>query len=165
MAVSSTLVVDNCGSTDDVIIVIMRTSKSHIMRVNAELESSGLTWLNLLRFTSKYLPEVIHKDEHILAAVSGRNSETAGFFGFAQGMLVATNLRVIYIDHRPGYTSMDEISYDVISGVNLTQTLVSSSVTMFSKVSNYVVSYARPVCARKFVDYVEQRALEHSSTR
>ena len=152
-------------TSNDVIIAIMRTNQSHTMRVQAELESAGLTWLNLRRFTSRYLPKVIHKDEHILAAVSGRNSETAGFFGFAQGMLVATNKRVIYIDHRPGYTSMDEISYDVVSGVNLSETLASSSVTLYSKVSNYVVSYARPVCAKKFVDHVEKRALEHSSTQ
>ncbi len=138
----------------------MKDDERHAERIKAELMKAGFSRMNLRRFTSSHLPKVIHRDEHIMAAVSGRRKESEGFFGFVEGMLVATDKRVIYIDHRPGYTSMDEISYDVISGVNLSKTLISSSVTLFSKVNNYVVSYVKPVCAEKFANYVEQHALE-----
>lgn len=143
----------------------MKVDTKHAKRINDELKAVGFTRMNLRRFTSKYLPKVIHKDEKILAAVSGRRKETEGFFGLVEGMLVATDKRVIFIDHRPGFTDMDEVSYDVVTGVNLSRTLVSSSVTLFTKIHNYVLSYARTSCAEAFVEYVEENVLERKSSR
>tara|TARA_B100001245_G_scaffold123230_1_gene90690 strand:- start:454 stop:1338 length:885 start_codon:yes stop_codon:yes gene_type:complete len=131
----------------------------HAERVRDELKAAGLTRWNLRRFTSSYLPQVIHPDEQIMAAISGRHKEVEGAFGLIEGMLVATDRRVIYLDHRPGYTTMDEISYDVISGVNLSRTLFSASVTLYSKVDTYTLSYSRMPPAQKFVDYIEAHTL------
>lgn len=132
-------------------------------QVKSELKSAGISEYGLKRFTSSYLPHVIHPGEHVMAAVFGRLKEHEGFFGFVEGMLVATDKRVIFIDHRPGYTTMDEITYDVVSGVNLSTTLFYASVTLYTRVANYQVSFASIKSARRFVEYIEKRRIDDNA--
>lgn len=130
-------------------------------RIEKELDAVGVIHRNMHPFTSSYLPRVLHDEEHIRAAVFGRRKESEGFFGFVEGMLVATDERVIFLDHRPGYTTMDEISYDNVSGVNLSTTIIYASVTLFTKIMNYKISFAGHKAARLFTDYIENRAIKH----
>ena len=132
-------------------------SIEHKDRIKEELHRAGVTTLGRYRFSGMYLPEVIHEDEHIEAAIFGRHKELQGFFGAVEGMLVATDKRVIFIDHRPGYTTMDEFTYDVISGVNITKAIYNASVTLYTKVSNYRLSYVGKESAKKFANYIEER--------
>ena len=132
-------------------------SIEHKDRIKEELHRAGVTTLGRYRFSGMYLPEVIHEDEHIEAAIFGRHKELQGFFGAVEGMLVATDKRVIFIDHRPGYTTMDEFTYDVISGVNITKAVYNASVTLYTKVSNYRLSYVGKESAKKFANYLEER--------
>lgn len=132
-------------------------SIEHKDRIKEELHRAGITTLGRYRFSGMYLPEVIHEDEHIEAAIFGRHKELQGFFGAVEGMLVATDKRVIFIDHRPGYTTMDEFTYDVISGVNITKAIYNASVTLYTKVSNYRLSYVGKESAKKFANYIEER--------
>lgn len=129
-------------------------------RIKQELKQAGMSGLALRRFSSRYLPSVIHEDEHIKAAVAGRRKESEGLFGYAEGMLIATDQRVIYLDHRPGFTTMDEITYDVVAGVNLTVAGPSASLTLFTRVTNYVVSHANVTCATVFAEYIEKRRVD-----
>lgn len=133
---------------------------THTDRVRSELKKSGISSLALLRFTGRYLPKVIHENEHIEAAVFGRHKESEGLFGLAEGILVATDMRIIYLDHEPGYATMDEVAYDVVSGVNVSTIGLHSSLTLFTKVANYTVSFAKLVCARRFADYIEKRRID-----
>lgn len=142
------------------IMVVVVNDKRHAERIKAELKKAGFSRLNQRKFTSTYLPNVIHPNEHIRAAVTGRHKETEGFFGLVEGVLVATDERVIYVDHRPGFTKMDEISYDVISGVTVTSTIFAASITLYSKVGNYTISYSKMVSAQKFADYIERHRLQ-----
>lgn len=130
-------------------------------RIEKELEAVGVIHKNMHPFTSNYLPRVIHDEEHIRAAIFGRRKESEGFFGFVEGMLVATDLRVLFLDHRPGYTTMDEVSYDNVSGVNLSTTILYASVTLFTKIANYKISFANHTSAQQFVDYIENRITKH----
>jgi general stress protein 26 len=129
--------------------------------ISKELENAGVTHSRIHPFTNNYLPKVINDDEHIHAAVFGRRKESEGFFGFVEGVLVATNQRVIFLDHRPGYTTMDEITYDVISGVNISATIFSSSVTLFTKVLDYKISFVNHAAATQFAKYIEGRITKH----
>ena len=135
-------------------------SQTHIERIRSELKDAGISRFGLYRFTSHYIPNVIHQDEHIKAAVFGRKKESEGFFGIVEGILLATDKRVLYIDHRPGYTTMDEISYEVVSGVNVTQAGPYATLTLFTKITNYRLSYAKPECATQFASYIERRRLD-----
>lgn len=151
----------NSSTKEEVQMIAFTTqSTTHTERVKSELKRSGVSSIALLRFTGRYLPKVIHENEHIKAAVFGRHKESEGLFGFAEGMLVATDIRIIYLDHRPGYTTMDEISYDVVSGVNVSTIGLHSSLTLFTKIANYTVSFAKLVCVRKFADYIEKQRID-----
>lgn len=137
------------------------SNQSHEEYVKSELVAAGISQFSMRRFTSSYLHHVIHPDEHIKAAMFGRRKgEPGGIFGFEEGLLVATDRRVVYIIHRPGYTKMDEISYDVVSGVELSVAGLYASVTLFTKLTNYTLSFARPKSARKFADFIEERTLD-----
>ncbi|USN96974.1 MAG: PH domain-containing protein [Candidatus Nomurabacteria bacterium] len=136
------------------------STKSNEERVMRALKNAGVSEYGLHRFTSTYLPRVIHPDENIEAAVFGRMKESEGFFGFVEGLLVATDKRVIFIDHRPGYTTMDEVTYDVVSGVNISTTIFYSSVTLFTKVANYRLSFANKKSVQRFADYIESRRID-----
>lgn len=136
--------------------------RNHQKRVHEELRNAGVSWLGLYKFTSRYVPRVIGLKEHIKAVVFGRQKEAEGFFGVIGGGLVATNARIIYIDHRPGYTTMDEISYGVVSGMNMVQAGPYASLTLYTKIGNYHLSFAKPDCVRRFAAYIDMRRLSEA---
>ncbi len=129
--------------------------------IKSALEAAGVQNASRHPFTTNYLPKVLHDDEQIMAAVFGRRKESEGFFGFAEGMLIATNKRVIFIDHRPGYTTMDEISFDKVSGVNISTTVFYASIILFTKIANYKLSFTNQESAQRFADYIEQRVIRN----
>lgn len=131
--------------------------KDQAERIKQELRAVGVSKFALHKFTTHYLPRVIHPGEHIEAAVFGRHKETEGLFGAIEGALVATDRRVIFINHQPGYTTMDELGYDKVSGVNLSRAGLYSSLTLFTKIANYTLSFASPKCAKKLAEYIESR--------
>lgn len=133
---------------------------AHTERVRKELRKSGISSLALLRFTGRYLPKVIHENEHIKAAVFGRHKESEDLFGYTEGILVATDMRVVYLDHKPGFTTMDEIAYDVISGVNISQAGGHASLKLFTKIANYTISFANLSCVKNFADYIESQRID-----
>jgi len=145
-------------------IPLIAQTMTHTERVRNELKKSGISSLALLRFTGHYLPKVIHENEHIEAAVFGRHKESEGLFGYAEHILVATDKRIIYLNHRPDYTTMDEVAYDVVSGVNISNAGVYASLKLFTKVANYTVSFAKLVCVKRFATYIEKRRMGFEST-
>ncbi len=66
----------------------------HTNRIKQELKDAGLTSYGLLNSESRYLPQLIHEDEHIGGVVYGKHKN-----GLA--MLVATDRRVIFLDKKP----------------------------------------------------------------
>lgn len=135
------------------------TTKAHTERIRSELKASGVSSIATRRFTGQYLPKVIHDDEHIHAAVFGHHKQMEAFFGIAEGMLIATDRRVIYLNHKPGFTTMDEVTYEVVFGVNITKAGIFSSVTLFTRIGNYTVSFARSGSVKKFADFIEKQRL------
>ncbi len=128
---------------------------SHSERIKNELTALGVTKYGLLKMESRYLPHIIHKDEHIGGVVYGRNEE-------GSVMLVATDRRVIYLDKKPMFVNEDELTYDVVSGVNFSRAGVGSVVILHTKVKNYSMRTLNQTCAEGFVEYIESRCLEHN---
>lgn len=133
------------------------TAQEHTERINRELREAGVSRFTLRKFTTHYLPKVIHADEHIEAAVYGRHKETEGIFGFIEGALIATDKRVIYLNHQPGYTTMDEVGYENVSGINFSRAGIYAGITLFTKIANYTLSFTTPRCAKQFAEYIENR--------
>ena len=75
-------------------------------------------------------------------------------------MLIATDHRIIFLDRKPFFTTMDELTYDVVSGVKLNKVGLFTTVILHTKVAEYSIGYANSTCANKFVKYIESRRLE-----
>ena len=134
------------------------TKLSHKERINKELLEAGVTRYGMKKFAVHYLPNVIHENEHIKGIVYGRYRDKQGVTNWNEGILVATDLRIIFLDHKPGFTDMDELTYDVVSGINIT-TALFSSVTLHTRINDYQVRFTNTKCASIFTEYVEERLL------
>ena len=132
----------------------------HEDRIKKELQAAGVTAYGMKKFAIKYMPKIIHENEHIHGIIYGRYNDKSGM-PLNEGVLVATNLRIVFIDHKPGYTNTDELTYDVVAGISRTSTLFSA-VSLRTRLGEYKFRYVNTKCAAKFVDYVEHRRLESS---
>ena len=95
----------------------MYPADSEAERIQTELKAAGVTAFGRLKFASRFLPQVLHEDEHINGVVYGRYAEGTGLLRWVEGMLIATDHRVIFLDRKPGFETLDELTYDVVSGV------------------------------------------------
>lgn len=129
-------------------------------RVKQELKEAGVTHYGLAKFATHFLPKVIHDDEHIGGAVYGRYTAGTGLLRWTEGMLIATDRRVIFLDRKPGFEAMDEITYDVVSGAQKSFAWPFSAITLHTRLGNYTLRFANTYCIDKFMRYIEKRRLE-----
>jgi len=129
-------------------------------RINQELKNAGATIFGRAKFAARYLPGILHDNEHIMGVVYGRYAEDSGLLGLAEGMLVATDRRVIFLDRKPGFETLDELAYDAVSGVQKSYAWPFASITLHTKIGNYTLRFAKKVCIDTFMRYVERRRLE-----
>ena len=134
--------------------------KQEAQRIQQELEPAGATTFGRLKFASRFLPQVLHKGEHIKGVVYGRYAEGTGLLQWVEGMLIATDRRVIFLDRKPGFEALDELTYDVVSGVQKSYAWPFASVTLHTRIGNYTLRFANKRCIDSFMHYVEKRRLE-----
>ncbi len=122
---------------------------NHQQRVKEELIQAGFSKYALLKSESRKLPSIIHENEHIMAAVYGRTQ--AG-----SAMLIATDKRLLFLDTKPLFSIMDEINYEVISGIALDEQAGFAHIVLHSRVGDYTIRYANPTCAHRFAAFIEK---------
>jgi general stress protein 26 len=125
----------------------------NLKRVLDELKTVGVGSVGLRTPEAKELVRVLHSDEHIGGVIYGR---------YASGLawLIATDSRVIFMDKKPLHTTMDELTYDVVSGVKSMHAGLVASVTLHTRVNDYAFRYVNKRCAQIFVKFIESRRLE-----
>lgn len=123
-------------------------------RVWQELRALGMSRAALYTMESRHLPRLIHDDEHI-------GGVAYGWINGSFAMLVATNLRVIFLDKKPLFVSTDEISYNVVAGVEYGSVGFGATVTLHTRVRDFVLHTLNERSSRGFVRYLETRAVEH----
>jgi general stress protein 26 len=127
--------------------------EKHAQRVRAELIAGGMTSYGLLKGESRHLPELIHEDEHIGGVVYGR-------YEGGSGMIVATDKRILFLDHKLFFMSTDELNYDVVSGVSLNKQDGQAGVVLHTRLGDYKLKFVNGKCATKFTHYIENKAVE-----
>lgn len=141
----------------------------HRARIFEELRKAGVSSYGKIKLESDYLPNIIHENEHIMAVAYGRTikeknpSFTKLMFLADSAMLVATESRVIYLDRKPAYSYSDEITYDVVAGVTYGEQGLFASLTLHTRLGDYVLRYVNEKSAKKFVEYIEKRRLERKN--
>lgn len=129
---------------------------SHGERIKRDLKALGVTNFALWRAVSRYLPHIIHPSEYIGGVVYGRCQND-----FA--MLVATDRRVIFLDKQPLFVNEDEVTYFVVSGVSYSSAGIGMTVTLHTRIKDFVIRTFNQKCAKGFIQYIEARCLEHKS--
>lgn len=133
---------------------VNKTPVSHKQRIWNELKSLGMSKWGLLKLETRYLPKLIHEDEPVKAVVYGHNDT-------GSAMLVATDRRVIFVDRKPLFTRADEITYDVVAGVTYGQVAHRATISLHTRIGDYVIHTVNVACAEHFRDYVERFCLDH----
>lgn len=126
-------------------------------RVKHQLHALGVSRIAMHSMESRYLPHVIHPDEYIQGVVYGKSDD-----GFA--MLLATDKRAIFLDKKPLFVNMDEITYDVVSGVSLGNIGFGSTVTLHTRIKDYTIMTLNEKCAKAFVEAIETRCIAHQNS-
>lgn len=129
----------------------------HVERIKLELQKAGMTNYGLLKGEARHLPSLIHKDEHIHGVVYGRAEHSSA-------MIVATDKRVLYLDHRVLFNKSDELTYDVVSGVSFNKQSGYAGIVLHTRLGDFSLRFVNLSCAKKFVDYVESRQIETKET-
>lgn len=132
-----------------------RPQIAHSKRIQTELKKAGVTKYGLLKIESRHLPEIIHDDEHIHGVVYGRHES-------GSAMLVATDKRVLFLDHKPLFRLTDEISYEMVGGVRYNRQGRFAAVVLHTRVGDYSIRFVNITCASLFVKFIEARSVEHS---
>jgi len=126
-------------------------------RIQEELKSVGASHFGLWKLASRYLPHVIHSDEHIGGAVYGRSDREGAV------MLLGTDRRIIFLDKKPLFVNEDEVSYRVVSGVDYSQAGLGCTIRLHTRVKDYEVHTLNKKAALKFLAYIESHLLERNS--
>lgn len=126
---------------------------AHAKRIRNELKAAGVGPIGILTPESRHLAGILHADEHIGGAVYG-------LYPGGLAWLVATSHRIMFMDHKPFYTTTDEMTYDVVVGVQATRAGPFDAVILRTRVNNYMIRFANPKSARIFIDFIETRRLE-----
>lgn len=129
----------------------------HQERVFRELREAYTSRVAQRSLEGQYLPAVIHPDEHIEGIVYGH-----GTVGFA--MLIATNRRVIFLDKKPFFVNIDELSYEAIIGVSHNQAGLGATLILRTRLQNYYLRTLNHRAAGRFIAYLEKRCLEHNES-
>jgi len=136
----------------------MKASQEHRIRVQQELIGAGITKYGLIKMETRHLPSIIHDDEHIGGVVYGR-------YEGGSGMLVATDKRLLFLDHKPFFNVTEDISYDVLSGVSHSSQGRYDGIIVHTRPADYALRFVNPDHAKRFVSFVEEKRLENGSSR
>lgn len=137
---------------------LRETPKQKAARIRHELLDAGVTAYGLLKSESRCLPKILHDNEHIEAAIYGQHGPNSA-------MLIATSERIVYLDKKPMVELFDEVSYDVISGVEFDVHTLFATVILHTPVKNYDFRFVNLHCAEKFARHIERQRLEHENKR
>jgi len=131
-------------------------SEADVKELRDKLKAVGVGAVGLHTGEVRELAKVLHADESIGGVVYGKY--TGGI-----AWLIATDKRVIFLDKKVFFTTMDELTYDVVSGVKSSHAGVFASIILHTRVHDYAMNYVVPKCAQIFVKFIEGRRLESGS--
>lgn len=101
----------------------------------------------------KELPNILMPDEQINRAVNG-------FYESGLAMLVATDRRLLLIDKKPLFMTMEDIRYDMISEVNYFSNVFDAGVAIKTINTTLVFKSWRQKVLRNLCNDVQQRVME-----
>ena len=128
--------------------------------VNRTRFISGVVWKSInadFQFVGhaelRELPKILFDDEYLQHVVFGRY---AG--GFA--LLCATNQRVLLIDKKPLYLTLEDIRYDMISDIQFNHRLIDTSIMLGTVHKSITFISYNQHRLREFTTFVQKRVMD-----
>lgn len=108
----------------------------------------------------KALPDILWEDEKLEKMVQG-------FYEKGNGVLVATNKRLIFVDKGMIYgLRVEDFPYDKVSSIQYETGMLGAKITIFASGNKAEIKHVRNGVAKNFGDYVRARSSkihEHAS--
>lgn len=126
--------------------------------IRQALKDLGVSRWGLASLEANYLPGILHPQE-IIGGV---------LYGFCRGsfaILLATDRRIIFLDKKPLFVDEDEINYRAVSGISYSRAGLGSTVTLHTRMKDYIIRTFNEHCAQGFMAYLESRCLERPDDR
>ena len=128
------------------VVVDVRTIKMQLAAIDADLPF----WVSAER---KQLSNILVTNEVINHVVAGRYEG-----GFA--LLCATNLRMLIIDKKPMFLTVEDVRYDMIAEVNFSHQLLDSSIHLSTVSKELWFSSFRKQQLKDVTDYIQHKLTE-----
>lgn len=126
-----------------------------LREIKLQLAEAGASKSQLRQNEVKELTKVLFDHEHIKSFI-------IGFYDGGYGMLVATDLRLIFVDVMPfGRVVQDDIPYSMIGSTQMEQGILFATICIFTRPKNYRFWWLNKTNASDFNKYVELQMLEH----
>jgi hypothetical protein len=122
-------------------------------RVKQQLKSIDADFQFVGRAELRELPKILFDDEYLQHVVFGRYA--AGF-----ALLCATNQRVLLIDKKPLYLTLEDIRYDMISDMVFNHRLIDTSVTLGTVHKSITFISYNQHRLREMTSYVQKRVMD-----
>lgn len=116
------------------------------------MKELGLSRRDFRWSEAKYLPQLINPVEQLGGVVVGKSNGD-------HALLAATDHRILYLDTKPLYVHSDDISYDVIGGVQLGWIAWAGTLILHTAIEDFTLRVTNRKAAEIFRSYVEQMRL------
>lgn len=124
-----------------------------LTQVEQQLKKVGCYFRFWGRGEIRELANVLTPDEHVAHCANGRYEG-----GFA--MLVVTDQRLLLIDHKPMFVSVEDIRFDMIAEIDYSAQLMISTVKVITPSRTLHFSSWSSYHLREVLNYTQQRMLE-----
>jgi hypothetical protein len=126
----------------------------HISEIEAKLSKLGFKASRWFKPEIKELQNILMDHEELVSCVAGRY-----FGGFA--LLVATDRRLLLIDKKIPYLSIEDIRYDMISQIHFSSQWLDSTINIYTVNKQHrFSSWKHKHNLRRLVNFAQQRVME-----
>lgn len=125
----------------------------HISEVDRQLKAIGVTIKYWGRAEVAELRNILMDGEKIKGCLNGRYEG-----GFA--MLCATDQRLLLVDKKPMYLSVEDLRYDMVAEVDFHNRLLDSTICVNTPNKQLVFTAFKQKPLRDMANYVQQRVME-----
>lgn len=122
-------------------------------QLEKQLKRVGCNFRFWGRGEKRELAKILTPDETVAHCVNGR-------YGGGFAMLCVTDQRLLLVDHKPLFMSVEDIKFDMIAEVDFTVQLLMSTVKVVTTNRTMMFSSWSQYHLRELLNYTQQRMLE-----
>ncbi|MFZ1324348.1 MAG: PH domain-containing protein [Candidatus Saccharimonadales bacterium] len=121
--------------------------------IERQLKAIGAEFRFWGRAEVKELEHILVPGENIVYCLNGRYEG-----GFA--MLCITDQRVVLVDKKPFYLTLEDVRYDMVSEVDFSQRLLDATITVCTVNKKLIFTALKAQLLRKATSYLQNRVME-----